>query len=86
LVVQDDGNLVLYRGEVGRWDKPIWSTQNSYQRNGRYHCAVQQDGKVVIYYGDPAWSEKMPIWSSETARGWDYYSSGLRIASVSRFT
>lgn len=56
LVLQTDGNLVLYRTRDGN---PIWATNT----NGRHvrECVMQQDGNLVLY--DHA---GQPLWSSNT--------------------
>ncbi|MBK8972131.1 MAG: hypothetical protein IPM37_12445 [Hahellaceae bacterium] len=78
LVMQDDGNLVMY-GPNG----PVWATntvdrsividrlhagqplnagQSLFSRNGRYRLSMQTDGNLVIY------NPNAPIWASGTYR------------------
>ena len=62
LVMQDDGNLVLYakNGSV------IWAT-NKTGKKGDYYLQLQDDGNLVVYQGI-AGTEVTPIWASNTAR------------------
>ncbi len=59
LVMQSDGNLVLYRSGVG----PLWAT-NTTLKNGQTTAILQGDGNLVLY--DAA---NHPLWQSNTA-GW----------------
>lgn len=54
VILQDDGNLVLYTGE-----QSVWSTGT----NGKsvQRAEVQDDGNFVLYAGDG------PVWASQTA-------------------
>lgn len=58
LVMQWDGNLVMYLN-----DRAIWASQTpwGWRQNG-YCCAMQEDGNLVIYNKDN-WQA---IWSSGT--------------------
>lgn len=57
LVMQWDGNVVLYDDRAGR---PIWATGT---RGGQYSTfVVQTDGNVVVYDGT------RPVWATGTAR------------------
>ena len=56
LVMQSDGNLVIYDG-VGL---PLWSS-GTHGHDGA-HLAVQDDGNVVIYS-----PESEPLWDTGTA-------------------
>lgn len=59
LMLQQDGNLVLY-GEGG----PIWSTHTQGRAYGRgLWLSLQDDGNLVLM------SRNRPIWSSRTAGG-----------------
>ena len=62
LVMQDDGNLVLYakNGSV------IWAT-NKTGKKGNYYLQLQDDGNLVVYQGI-AGTEVTPIWASNSAR------------------
>ncbi|WP_060999818.1 LysM peptidoglycan-binding domain-containing protein [Mycolicibacterium mucogenicum] len=54
LVLQDDGNLVLYAGE-----QSVWATATDGQDVKR--AEVQEDGNFVLYTPDK------PVWASQTA-------------------
>jgi hypothetical protein len=56
LIMQSDGNLVLYDNVAGR--KPIWTSGT--QGKPVNNCVMQSDGNLVIY-GLPN-----PIWDSGT--------------------
>ncbi len=53
VVLQDDGNLVLYAGETA-----VWSTETNGQDVVR--AEVQEDGNFVLYTPDK------PVWHSDT--------------------
>ena len=53
LILQDDGNLVLYSG-----DTAVWSTETNGQNVVR--AEVQTDGNFVLYTPDK------PVWASQT--------------------
>lgn len=53
LILQDDGNLVLYAG-----DTSVWSTETSGQKVVR--AEVQTDGNFVLY------TDKDAVWASQT--------------------
>lgn len=53
LVMQADGNLVLYYGST-----PLWDTQT--QGNPGAHVGMQTDGNLVVYLGTT------PLWNSQT--------------------
>ncbi|KIU16854.1 LysM peptidoglycan-binding domain-containing protein [Mycolicibacterium llatzerense] len=53
LVLQDDGNLVLYTGE-----QSVWATGTNGQ--GVQRAEVQDDGNFVLYTADK------PVWASDT--------------------
>jgi hypothetical protein len=51
LVVQGDGNIVLYDGN----GSAVWATNTA--GNSGAHLALQDDGNMVVYYGStPLWS------------------------------
>ncbi|MCU0856986.1 MAG: lamin tail domain-containing protein [Pontiellaceae bacterium] len=52
LTMQNDGNLVLYRGAPGASQGVIWSAGISYAI-GDYFATLQSDGNLVIYKGTP---------------------------------
>jgi nucleoid-associated protein YgaU len=53
VILQDDGNLVLYAGETA-----VWSTETNGQPVVR--AEVQEDGNFVLY------TEDKPVWHSDT--------------------
>jgi hypothetical protein len=57
LVMQGDGNLVLYRN-----GSPVWYTATGGQNCGAGQCTTvfQTDGNLVVYNGS------IPLWSSQT--------------------
>lgn len=61
LVVQTDGNLVIYT----RADKPIWATMTHSQGSG-CRLAMQTDGHLVYYN-----RSGKAIWATETHPNWD---------------
>lgn len=56
LVLQRDGNLVLYDGRR----QPLWASNTNGQRVEK--CIMQQDGNLVLYLRNG-----QPVWSSNTA-------------------
>ncbi|CAF5067308.1 unnamed protein product, partial [Rotaria sp. Silwood1] len=60
LIMQSDGNLVLYCSEHTVPENAIWSsgTCNKSPFVGPYHFAMQSDGNLVIYdtYGRAVWA------------------------------
>lgn len=58
LVMQGDGNLVLYKDD--KW--PIWSSNTI--GSGAVSALMQNDGNFVLYTRNGT-----PVWSSDTARG-----------------
>lgn len=64
LRVGGDGNFVVY--DVMNGEVPVWQSGSAYQDVGRYFLALQPDGNLVIYYGDPDQGVKISIWSSDT--------------------
>jgi|GEM_PF-2169542 len=66
LVMQKDGNLVLYDSKCGISPKcALWSS-GTYGEHGRYFMAIQPDGNLVIYKGTPPAVTERAIWSSKT--------------------
>jgi hypothetical protein len=63
LVMQDDGNLVLYakNGSV------IWASEKT-GKTGDYFLTLQDDGNLVVYQGSPNGTNITPIWATNTAR------------------
>jgi len=57
LVMQDDGNLVGYSGDVNAPASSFWASGTNGKGIGPYHCVMQKDGNVVIYdsRGQPTW-------------------------------
>jgi hypothetical protein len=58
LIMQQDGNLVLYK-TVNLAATAIWASQTNGQQVGQ--CNMQTDGNLVIYTAD-----QKPIWASHT--------------------
>ncbi len=58
LVMQDDGNLVIYAG--GSQNNLVWSSGTA-GTSDSYYLKVQDDGNVVIY-------KPSPVWATNTAR------------------
>jgi tRNA A-37 threonylcarbamoyl transferase component Bud32 len=63
LVLQDDGNLVLYakNGSV------IWAS-DKIGKQGDYFLGLQDDGNLVVYQGKNNTPNIKPIWATNTAR------------------
>ena len=63
LVMQDDGNLVLYakNGSI------IWASDKT-GKKGDYFLTLQDDGNLVVYQGPPNGANITPIWATNTAR------------------
>jgi serine/threonine-protein kinase len=63
LVMQDDGNLVLYakNGSV------IWASDKT-GKTGDYFLTLQDDGNLVVYQGRPDSANITPIWATNTGR------------------
>ena len=61
LVMQEDGNLVGYQGNVNAPGAHFWSSETSGKGKGPYHLTMQTDGNLVVYGSTGA------IWSTETA-------------------
>ncbi|MGI5145542.1 LamG-like jellyroll fold domain-containing protein [Plantactinospora sp. CA-294935] len=54
LLMQDDGNLVLYQAGYPLWDTATWGNPGA-------HLLFQVDGNVVLYSADD-----VPLWDTET--------------------
>jgi len=66
LVMQSDGNLVLYESKcVGDPKCAVWDSK-TYREQGQYYMAMQEDGNLVIYKGRPPAKTPLSIWSSQT--------------------
>jgi serine/threonine protein kinase len=63
LVMQDDGNLVLY----GKNGTVLWATEKT-GKQGDYFLLLQNDGNLVVYKGINGSPNVTPIWSTGTAR------------------
>jgi serine/threonine protein kinase len=63
LVMQDDGNLVLY----SKSKSPIWSS-GSVGKHGDYYLQLQDNGNLVILWGKPYSGNVVPIWATNTNR------------------
>lgn len=62
LTLQNDGNLVLYRGSPGYSTGVIWASTTVFGE-GQYFAVMQGDGNLVIYRGVPGAVEAV-IWAS----------------------
>lgn len=58
LVMQTDGNLVVYDGT-----RPIWASNTNGKGVGPYQATMQDDGNLVVYD-----STRKPLWASNTYR------------------
>ena len=63
LVMQGDGNLVVYRED----DEPMWASHTRSENGHKYSFVIQGDGNLVIY--EYNWLNRHPIWSSGTFPG-----------------
>jgi len=73
LVMQKDGNLVLYDSKCGMSPKcAVWNS-GSNREEGQYFMAIQPDGNLVIYKGRPPAGTDRHIWSSQTFGALDHY-------------
>lgn len=76
LIMQVDGNLVLYRGECASSPSPscaVWDS-HTYREEGHYYLAMQDDGNLVVYRGRPPENPSNAIWNSQTFRSvGDYF-------------
>ena len=61
LVMQDDGNLVLYTID----QSPVWSSMTN-STHGDYFLLMQDDGNLVISRGIPYSGNSVPIWATNT--------------------
>lgn len=63
LIMQSDGNLVLYtNGTPGTSRRVCWAT-NKYDQGLNSYAVYQSDGNFVVYYG---FGEYTPLWASGT--------------------
>src|SRR5438128_2391303 len=59
MIMQGDGNLVLYRlGNGVEWSSNTWGHPGAW-------AVMQYDGNLVIYIGPNNWN-KTPLWASNT--------------------
>ena len=65
LIMQNDGNLVCYRG-----NKPVWSSNTARKGCGPYTLVMQDDRNLVIYGAahDPIWNTRTQGQGSGPAR------------------
>lgn len=59
LIMQNDGNLVLYRFNNGQVGEPLWATGTNWGH--QHHTIFQEDGNLVVY---DQWNN--PLWASGT--------------------
>ena len=67
LVVQEDGNLVLYNpsNPNNQHEKPVWAS-NTNGRDNNARLIMQDDGNLVLYC-----KNRQPLWASGTDGGRD---------------
>lgn len=63
LAMQNDGNLVIYKG-----GSPLWAS-NTFQSNGKNRLIMQSDGNLVIYNGQNA-----PVYNTGSSIGSGVYN------------
>lgn len=62
LVMQGDGNFVLYANYLTSHQYPVWASRSNRLNPSSYpYIVMQNDGNLVIYNGS------QPIWASNTA-------------------
>jgi hypothetical protein len=61
LVVQADGNLVLYRSSHFHPDNALWASQTQGRGSGPFRLDLQRDGNLVLYDG-----ANNPTWATQT--------------------
>ena len=64
LLIQADGNLVLYSGVPSLVGIALWDSKSVYLP-GDFFLAMQSDGNLVIYQGTPV-NRGAYVWNSET--------------------
>jgi hypothetical protein len=62
LVMQLDGNLVMYSSDCGT---PVWASNTCGRGRGPYLCILQEDGNLVVYQKGTC-SPSDALWSSRT--------------------
>lgn len=62
LVMQGDGNLVVYGPTCAGPNKSCWNSGTGGNGTGNPHLAVQDDGNVVVYV---TWPTTRPVWDRE---------------------
>ncbi len=66
LIMQSDGNLVLYKGSGPENNQGlVWHTQTFTWQETDSYLAIQDDGNLVVYRGQPL-DYSNPVWSSKT--------------------
>ncbi len=60
LIMQGDGNLVLYVGTHWVPKNAIWNSETGGKGQGPHYLAMQGDGNLVVYdcYDQPTWDSK----------------------------
>lgn len=62
LIMQEDGNLVLYYRNKDGAVRPLWATNTNIKNAAFPHLIAQNDGNLVIYnLGNPLWSSNTTI-------------------------
>ena len=72
LVMQSDGNLVLYNGK-----SPLWASNTAGQGKAPFKAIMQSDGNFVVYDASNA-----PTWASGTNKGAGKYALALQGAKI----
>jgi len=90
LRMQNDGNLVLYKGTASLTTGAIWSSKTHEQ--GDCFVTMQDDGNLVIYRGSSPGEAREAIWSSGrtdriasisvTGIAYDLESSNVRLVGI----
>lgn len=73
LVMQKDGNLVLYDSKCGIEPRCATWNSGSYREQGQYFMAIQPDGNLVVYKGRPPVGVEQHIWNSKSYGNLDHY-------------
>jgi hypothetical protein len=78
LLMQTDGNLVLYKSEcVENPSCAVWDSR-TFREQGQYYLAMQDDGNLVIYRGRPPDDAGKAIWATRTDRTKSNYFLSLQ--------
>jgi hypothetical protein len=67
-MLQEDGNFVVYQGDVPNNDRPVWGIEKAWFLNptgNGFFAVMQDDGNFVVYQGQVG-DFSTPIWASNT--------------------